>query len=112
MDKIKCWQLILLKIKWSPWNPWCLGRMNLAWTKYTQTPMYEGRKQLEKEQPSTFKDFSYKAFYENHEINYFISCFSKKEKIKLFLAPFSFGRRFRAPFYKLEDWVFGPLDEI
>ena len=89
MEKISYYRLILLRIKWSPWNPWCLGRMNLAWTKYMHTTMYEGRKQLEKNSPSNFKDYAYKAFIDNYEIKYFISTFTSKDKIRLFLAPFS-----------------------
>ena len=105
MEKISYYRLILLKIKWCPWNPWCLGRMNLAWTKYTQTTMYEGRKQLEKDLPGTFKDFAYKAFIDNYEIKHFISTFTSKDKIKLLLAPFSFGAKFRMPLRKLEDLI-------
>ena len=112
MEKVSYYQLILLKIKWTPWNPWCLGRMNLAWTKYIQTSMYEGRKQLEEGHPSDFKDFAYNSFIENYEIGYFISCFSKKEKIRLFFCPFSFGGRFRMPLWKLENRIFGFSDEI
>ena len=107
MKKISYCQLILLRIKWSPWNPWCLGRMNLAWTKYTQTPTYEGRKQLEKDNPTYFKNFAYNSFVDDYEIRYFINRFTKKEKIKLFFAPFSFGNNFRMPFRKLEDRIFG-----
>lgn len=107
MEKISYYRLILLKIKWSPWNPWCLGKMNLAWTKYTQTSMYEGRKQLEKDNPVNFKDFAYKSFIENYEIKHFMNCFTKKEKIKLFFAPFSFGNSFKMPFWKLEGRIFG-----
>lgn len=99
------WRLILLKIRWSPWNPWCLGRMNLAWTKYTQTTLYKSRKKLEEEQPNSFGDFAHKAFVDNYEIKHFVSTFTLKDKIKLFLAPFSFGAKFRMPFRKLEDWI-------
>ena len=103
MDKISYYRLILLKIKWSPWNPWCLGKMNLAWTKYTQTSTYEGRKRLEKDNPAYFKNFAYNSFRDDYEIRYFIDRFTLKEKIRLFFAPFSFGGQFKMPFWKLEN---------
>ncbi len=99
--KNRYFRLILLKIKWSPWNPWCLGRTNLAWAKYAQTSTYEGRKQLEKDSPVYFKDFAYNAFVDNCEIRYFINRFTLKDKIKLFFAPFSFGDKFRMPLVAL-----------
>jgi len=112
MEKISKYRLIWLKIKWSPWNPWCVGRMNLAWSKYTKTPMYEGRKELENAHPVDFKDFAYKSFAENYEIKHFMANFTKKDKIKLFFAPFSFGSAFRMPFWKVENRIFGFSDEI
>lgn len=102
MKKIRYFQLILLKIKWSPWNPWCLGRMNLAWAKYTQTSMYKDRKQLEKDHPNCFEDFAYKSFIDNYEVKHFINRFTKKDRIRLFFTPFSCGNQFRMPFWKLE----------
>lgn len=107
MRKISYYRLILSKIKWSPWNPWCLGRMNLAWTKYTQTSMYEGRKQLEKNSPNSFKDFAYRAFVDNYEIKHFVSTFTSKDKIKLLLTPFSFGHKFRMPLWRIENSILG-----
>lgn len=101
-----------LKVKWSPWNPWCLGRMNLAWRKYTQTSMYEGRKELEKEHPVNFRDFAYKSYVENGEIKHFMANFTKKERIRLFFTPFSFGNNFTMPISKLQNRIFGFSDEI
>ena len=105
MEKISYWRLIWLKvvyvyhkIKWSPWNPWCLGRMNLAWVKYTQTSMYEGRKQLERDLPVSFKDFAHKSFIESTEIIHFINSFTKRDKIRLLFTPFSFGTKFQMPY--------------
>lgn len=86
--------------------------MNLAWSKYIKTPMYEGRKELEKAHPVDFRDFAYKSFVENHEISHFIANFTKKDRIKLLFAPFSFGNNFRMPFRKLENRIFGFFDEI
>lgn len=104
MEKVSYWRLIRLKvgcvyykIKWSPWNPWCLGRMNLAWTKYTQTSMYEDRKQLEQDVPVGFRDFAYKSFVDNHEIIHFTKSFTKRDKIRLLFVPFSFGTKFQMP---------------
>jgi len=105
MEKVSYYRLILLKIRWSPWNPWCLGRMNLAWIKYTQTTLYKDRKKLEKEQPVSFSDYAHKAFIDNYEIEHFVAIFTSKDKIKLFLAPFSFGSKFRMPFRRLEDRI-------
>ena len=95
MEQIR---IILVKIKWNKWNPWCLGRMNLAWMKYTQTPMYEERKKLEKKYPIDFKDFACRSFIENYEIKFFMRHFTTKDKIKLFFMPFSFGNQFKMPF--------------
>ena len=75
--------------------------MNLAWTKYTQTSTYECRKQLEKDNPVYLKDFAYKAFHDDYEIRYFMAKFTKKEKIRLFFAPFSFGNKFRMPLWRV-----------
>jgi hypothetical protein len=105
MEKANYYRIILVKIKWSPWNPWCLGRMNLAWKKYTETSMYKSRKELEKVSPVNFRDFAYKAFVDNYEIKHFMARFTRKEKIKLFLAPFSFGAKFRMPFRQLENRI-------
>jgi len=103
MKKVSYYRLILIKIKWNPWNPWCLGRMNLSWTKYTQTDTYKARMGLEKDYPNRFKDFTYKSFVNNHELEYFILQFTPKDKIKLFFMPFSFGDQFRMPFWKISD---------
>ncbi len=34
---------IYMSIKWWPWNPWCVARLNLALKKYTESVMYEER---------------------------------------------------------------------
>jgi hypothetical protein len=77
-----------------------------------ETPMYEGRKELEKAHPDHFTDYTRRAFVDNHEIKHFMSNFTKKDKIKLFFAPFSFGSTFRMPFWKVENRIFGFFDKI
>ena len=54
----------------------------------------------------------YKSFIRNSEIKHFMANFTKKDKNRLFFAPFSFGSNFRMPFWKLESRISGFLDEI
>lgn len=86
------------KLKWSPWSPWSVAMLNLAWSKYIETPMYEGRKELEKEGPK-FKNFAQIAFAD--DITFFVSKFTKKDWLKVIFLPFSCGDVFRIPFWKL-----------
>lgn len=111
MYKLPFWRTALLKAKWSTWNPWCIGRLNLAWTKYTQTVMYAERKKLEEEHPRSFKNFAMKSYMDNCETLHFIKRFTFGEKVKLTFAPFSFGSTFKMPFYKLESLIFGKQEE-
>lgn len=104
MYKPPFWKIVLIKIKWSPWNPWCLAKLNLAWRKYTQTPMYESRKALEERFPLDFKDFAYNSFIVNGEVFFFIKKITWKEKILIFFMPFSFGNRFKMPLYRAMDF--------
>lgn len=90
---------LCVMIKWNPWNPWCIGVMNLAWEKYTQTSMYEGRKELERSDPVHFRDFAYRSFIDNYEIKHFVTRFTTMDKIKLVLMPFSFGNTFQMPIH-------------
>jgi hypothetical protein len=111
MHKIQFWEEFLIRIKWSPWNPWSLGRMNLAWCKYTQTVMYEERKKLEGELPENFENFAYRAFVDNCEMQHFVRYFTFWDKVRLFLTPFSFGTTFQMPLYELRHIVFGSADK-
>lgn len=105
---------IYIKIRWSCWNPWALGRMNLAWSKYAATPMYEARRELDREFakniPNYKGDFSYEAFLEYHEFDFFYSQRTLFDRVRLFFAPFSFSNKFRMPTWRIRWWWYG-IDE-
>jgi hypothetical protein len=98
-----------LSIKWSPWNPWAVARINMAWTKYVQTAMYEERLEVPREFHTNrkFENYAEQAYVTNVEAMFFISMFTRKEKLKVLFTPFSCGNRNRMPFYLISNWIFG-----
>jgi len=113
--KIYKWLAILfIRIKWSAWNPWAIGAMNMAWSKYVETPMYEGRVEVDREfainQPNYKGDFAYETFLEYKEFDFFYGQRTLADRIRLLVAPFSFGDRFRLPWWRIRWWWFG-IDE-
>jgi|WetSurSiteA1Bulk_404760.scaffolds.fasta_scaffold02404_7 hypothetical protein len=106
--------ILLIHIKWSAWNPWAVGAMNLAWSKYVKTPMYEGRVEVDREfatnQPNYKGNFPFEAFINYKEFDFFYKQRTWLDRIRLFVAPFSFGDRFRIPLWRMWLWWFG-IDE-
>ena len=103
-----------IHLKWSCWNPWAIGAMNLAWSKYAKTPMYEERSKLDREfkinDYNYDREYAFDAFIENEEFDFFYNQATFSERIRLILAPFSFGSRFRMPFWRIKFWILG-VDE-
>lgn len=96
------------EIIWSPWNPWTISRLNLAWTKYTQTTMYEERKKIRFFDVSDeYEDYADQAYAENKEPLLFVSLFTRKEKLKAAFLPFSCGDRYKIPFWQIKHWIMG-----
>lgn len=93
--------------KWYPFNPWGIARMNLAWTKYTETPMYEERKKIDFTMNPKYSDFAEEAFFEYGEMRLFDRLFTKKERFRVIFAPFSCGDKFKMPFWRVKCWIFG-----
>lgn len=77
------------QMKWSLRNPWCIARANIAYSKYMDTIMYEERIKIFDEK------FAFITFVENKEILYFIRKFTLKDKIKMYLTPFSCTGRYK-----------------
>jgi len=103
-----------IRIKWSTWNPWSIGRLNLAWGKYLVTPMYAARAELDHQlqinQANYEGDYPYEAFMNNHEFDFFYKKRTLSDRARLFFAPFSFGNRFRMPIWRIKWWWYG-IDE-
>ena len=102
------WHIYLL-VKWSPWNPWAVARLNMAWSKYIQTTMYEDRLKVPKilHTDKNFENYAEQAYVTNTEAMFFMSMFTRKERLKVLFIPFSCGNRNRMPFYLISDWIFG-----
>lgn len=102
---------LLIRIKWSSWNPWAIGAYNMAWSKYIQTPMYEGRTELNRHfaiKQSNYKgDFAFEAFVSNGEFAFFYNKRTWIDRIRLAVAPFSFGDKFRIPWWRIYWWFYG-----
>jgi len=100
---------IYLSVKWSPWNPWAVARLNMAWTKYIQTPVYEDRLKVPTELHTDRKSENYaeQAYIMNTEAMLFMSLFTRKERLKILFTPFSCGNRNKMPFYIISNWIFG-----
>ena len=100
---------VYLSIQWSPWNPWTIARLNLAWQNYIKTTMYEDRLKVPKilHTDEKFDNYAEQAFVDNSEAMFFISRFTREERIKTWITPFSCGDKYRMPFYKISYWLLG-----
>ena len=99
---------IRMSIKWSAWNPWAIARLNLAWTKYTETTMYEERfKCSEFHTDPNRESYAEQAYIENCEVMFFVNQFTWKDKLKIAFTPFSCGNQNRMPFYIISAWLRG-----
>jgi len=88
-------------IKWSPWNPWTLAVLNMAWNKYTQSVLYAERKKVTFRIPGSSCDFAEHHYTELGEVKHFIRKFTLKDKMKIIFIPFSCGEKYKLPFRKL-----------
>ena len=100
------------------WNPWALARLNLAWTNYTKTPMYEERMKLDWVDIKGFDNYAEKAFVENLEIKLFTSLFTKTDRLRITFLPFSCGNKHTMPWFLIRNriiimfaWVIGIKEE-
>lgn len=82
---------IWFNAKWSPWSPWCVARLNMAWNKYTSTPVYSERVEASGE------EWAEQQWQENRETQFFISMFTFREKLKVLFLPYSCGDKYRMP---------------
>lgn len=100
--------VVYYSIIWNEWSPWAIARVNLAWQKYTETPMYAERKKIDFMRVSPdCEDYAEQAFLDNKEAFYFIKKLSWKDKLKILLMPFSCGDHYKLPFYKIWLWWYG-----
>jgi hypothetical protein len=100
---------VYYSIKWSSWNPWAIGRLNMAWNKYVSTPMYEERLKVSKclHTDKNFENYAEQSFVTNCETKLFMSLLTRKEKLRVLLVPFSCGNKYRMPFYRISNWILG-----
>ena len=82
-------------LKWSPFNPWCIGRMNLAYKRYTESDLYKYRVD------ALGHKFAHDHYHETRGAETFITFFTFKDKLKVLLTPFSCGNEYSIPFDKI-----------
>lgn len=82
---------IYINLKWHPFNPWCVGRMNLAYKNYIESDLYKYRVE------ELGHEFAFKHYHELQEVKIFISFFTPKNKLKLLFTPFSCGNQYNMP---------------
>jgi len=93
------------KLKWHPWNPWSVARLNLARTKYMETTMYRDR-------TTAFgHEWAMEAYVEYKETLFFVSMLTRRERLKQLFAPFSCGDHYRLPWWQLGAWILGVKPE-
>lgn len=71
------------QMKWSPYNPWCIARVNVSYSKYMDTVMYKERLKL------FGSKFAFFTFVENKEMILFMKKLTRRDKIKIYFTPFS-----------------------
>jgi len=96
-----CIYIAYYKIKWHPWNPWSIARLNLALGKYMETTMYRDRV------VAFGHDWAIDAYKEYGEARFFSSILTRKDRMKQIFTPFSCGNYYKLPWWKLEAWIFG-----
>ena len=82
-------------MKWSPFNPWCVARMNLAYKRYTESDLYNYRVE------ALGHKFAHDHYHESGGLKVFMTFFTLKDKLKVIFTPFSCGNEYSIPFYKL-----------
>jgi len=88
-------QKLYLDLKWHYFNPWCVGKMNLAYKHYTESELYGYRVE------ALGHDFAHKHYHDLQEVKIFVSFFTFKDKLKVLLTPFSCGNEYCMPLHKL-----------
>ena len=122
----KLWYKILwygyvmwIYVKWFEWNPWVFGGLNLAWTNYTKTSIYEERKKINYVtlKPG-YEDYATQAYVDNMEPLFFKSRFTWKDKLRIIFLPYSCGNKYKMPFYLIRNrvvntinWLLGTKEE-
>lgn len=97
---------IYLSIKWCPWNPWCVSRLNLALKKYMETVMY-------KERVKAFgHEWAIESFENNSEVKFFVHRFTTKDTLRMVFTPFSCGDHYSLPWWQIQEWWYGGEDEV
>lgn len=98
---------IWYQFKWGAWTPWGIARLNLTWSKYINTVMYEERKKLNFPHDPEYEDFAEQAFVEEGEMMLFNRLFSTKDHLRVIFAPFSCGNKYQYPLWRIFYWIFG-----
>jgi hypothetical protein len=103
-------------LKWCPWSPWTIAKLNMAWNHYIKTTMYEGRVEVDREfrikQGTRYEgNFPLESFVEHREYLFFCKQITKKEWLKIIFMPFSCGKTFVYPTWKIKLWLFGGMSE-
>lgn len=87
--------VIFITLKWHPFNPWCVARMNLSYKKYTESELYHLRVD------ALGHKFAHDHYHDLQEIKMFVSFFTLRDKLKVIFTPFSCGNEYSMPLYKL-----------
>jgi hypothetical protein len=95
--------------KWCPWSPWTIAKLNMTWSHYVKTPMYERRVEFDKEIKGN-GSFPQTAFVENREYAFFVRHITKKEWLKIIFTPFSCTGIFQLPTWRIKRWWFGEAE--
>jgi hypothetical protein len=95
---------IHITLRWHPWSPWTIAKLNMAWNHYIKTSMYEGRVKFDREIKGD-GSFPLKTFVEQREYSFFLKQVTKKEWLKIIFFPFSCGEQFQMPFWKIGEWI-------
>jgi len=92
-------------LKWHPWSPWSVAKLNIAWKHYTKTVLYEERVKLNHLFGNDQPDFATKSFVDNKDYRFFLKQVTKKEWLKIIFCPFSCGDKFQMPFWRIKEWI-------
>jgi len=92
IEKIKRFlYMTYIDLKWHPFNPWCVARMNLSYKHYIKSDLYKYRVE------ALGHEFAYSHYVELQEINMFVSLFTLRDKLKIIFTPFSCGDKHSIP---------------
>jgi len=87
---------VWVKIKWSPYNPWSMALLNLAYQRYKETYLYRERRKFIEEtkerNPILYdevKNLMIEAFVTNGEVFFFMKKLTLKDRLWAIIAPFS-----------------------